>query len=96
MDAVSDKVKNTSWRDVGATGGKKIDQVRNKVNEKFVDVNGVTPEQHFKVCIELHRKKKTNTSMTWIYVTDDDTHASTGNLWCICQPHRKYVQLRLV
>lgn len=48
VDAVSDKVKNTSWRDVGATGGKKIDQVRNKVNEKFVDVNGVTPEQHFK------------------------------------------------
>ena len=46
---VSDKVKNTSWRDVGATGGKKIDEVRTKVNEKYVDANGVTPEQHFRV-----------------------------------------------
>lgn len=48
VDVVSDKVKNTSWREVGATGGKKIDEVRTKVNEKYVDANGVTPEQHFK------------------------------------------------
>jgi len=48
-DFETSQVKNTSWKDVGATGGKKLDEVRNSLNEKYVDSNGKTPEDHFRV-----------------------------------------------
>lgn len=48
-DFETSQVNNTSWKDVGATGGKKLDQVRNTLNEKYVDSNGKTPEDHFRV-----------------------------------------------
>lgn len=79
------QVKNTSWRDVGATGGKKLDEVRNTLNEKYVDSNGKTPEDHFRVNSLL--------PLNSTFLADT---AITGTLRSFCKPCWTHYRLCLV